>query len=71
MRNQYPGICYRCGKTVLARQGHFETTKKYSFKTQQHVRISRNKWRLQHAECAIKFRGTDVGNENFVKLIKK
>lgn len=46
MRNQYPGICYRCGNTVPAGEGHFEKYK--------------GGWRTQHAACAIKFRGTRV-----------
>lgn len=50
MRNTFSGVCYRCGKTVAAGAGHFE----------------RNwtgvgaKWRTQHAECAIKFRGVQT-----------
>lgn len=44
MRNQYPGKCYRCGKTVDAGDGHFE-------------RFAHS-WRLQHATCAIEHRGT-------------
>lgn len=44
MRNRYPGKCYRCGETVEAGAGHFE-------------RLGRT-WRVQHAECAIQFRGT-------------
>lgn len=47
MRNQYPGTCYRCGKHCAAGEGHFE-------------RVGRT-WRVQHASCAIKYRGTDVG----------
>lgn len=43
MRNQYPGSCYRCGEWVPAGAGHFE-------------RLGRT-WRVQHADCAIKFRG--------------
>jgi len=44
VRNRYPGPCYRCGENVEAGAGHFE-------------RFGRI-WRVQHAECAIKFRGT-------------
>jgi hypothetical protein len=44
MRNKYAGPCYRCGENVEAGAGHFE-------------RLGRT-WRVQHAECAIKFRGT-------------
>lgn len=53
MRNAYPGICYRCGKRVEAGEGHFERIKgaRYGFR-----------WRVQHAECAIKYRGT---NKNY------
>ena len=43
MRNRFPGPCYRCGETVEAGAGHFE-------------RIGRG-WRVQHAGCAIQFRG--------------
>jgi hypothetical protein len=45
MRNKYPGTCYRCGKRVEVGEGHFE-------------RIPGKGWRVQHAECAIKYRGT-------------
>ena len=47
MRNRYPGYCYRCGEHVAASAGHFEKVPHTS------------RWRVQHAECAIKFRGTD------------
>ena len=43
MRNRYPGVCYRCGKTVEKGEGHFEKVRG-SWPT---------KWRTQHAECAI------------------
>ena len=43
MRNQYPGICYRCGERVEAGDGHFE----------RHD----HGWRTQHADCAIRWRG--------------
>lgn len=51
MRNQFPGTCYRCGNSVPAGEGHFERSP-----------VSRG-WRVQHAECAIAFRGTDVGKD--------
>lgn len=44
MRNRYPGICYRCQKPVGVGEGHFERF--------------RGGWRTQHADCAIKCRGT-------------
>lgn len=44
MRNAYPGICYRCGETVKTGAGHFER--------------KGLGWRVQHAECAIKYRDT-------------
>jgi len=40
MRNKYPGMCYRCGKSVGVGQGHFE-------------KVIGNGWRVQHADCAI------------------
>ena len=42
-RNQFPGPCYRCGTNVAVGDGHFE-------------RLG-YKWRVQHATCAIEFRG--------------
>jgi hypothetical protein len=44
MRNRFPGECYRCKAWVPAGEGHFE-------------RIGGG-WRVQHAACAIEFRGT-------------
>lgn len=44
MRNRYPGTCYRCGDLVAPGDGHFE-------------RLG-GRWRTQHADCAIKWRGT-------------
>lgn len=46
MRNKYPGYCYRCGGFVDRGKGHFERKNGY--------------WRIQHADCAIKYRGTKV-----------
>ena len=45
MRNQYPGMCYRCGDLVAPGDGHFE----------RHPSAS-GKWRTQHADCAIRWR---------------
>jgi hypothetical protein len=50
MRNKFPGICYRCGEPVEPYGGHFERD-----------RVARI-WRTQHADCAIAYRGTEVGN---------
>lgn len=44
LRNKYPGICYRCSGHVDVGCGHFE-------------RLN-GRWRVQHADCAIQFRGT-------------
>lgn len=44
MRNRYPDDCYRCTKWVAAGEGHFE-------------RLPGGGWRVQHADCAIAFRG--------------
>ncbi|WP_185079687.1 hypothetical protein [Enterococcus gallinarum] len=46
MRNKYPGYCYRCGGYVEKGKGHFERKNGY--------------WKIQHADCAIKYRGTNV-----------
>lgn len=50
MRNQHPGTCYRCGGHVEAGKGHFEKI--------VGARAPAPKWRVQHAECAIRYRGT-------------
>lgn len=39
MRNKYEGKCYRCGKIVKPKEGHFER--------------HNGSWRVQHANCAI------------------
>lgn len=44
MRNRFPGTCYRCQGHVPTGEGHFE-------------RLAGH-WRVQHATCAIEFRGT-------------
>lgn len=44
MRNKFPGICYRCGENVAVGAGHFE-------------KMPGHGWRVQHATCAIEFRG--------------
>lgn len=49
MRNKFPGTCYRCGEVVEKGTGHFEKNP------------SGGRWLLQHAECAIFYRGADVG----------
>ena len=51
MRNRFPGTCYRCGERVEAGEGHFE-------RITSKVRTAGNhKWRTQHADCAIIWRG--------------
>lgn len=59
MRNNYPGICYRCGKPVATKAGHFERIPK----PERIIKNLKIKWRLQHAECAIKYRGTRIGKD--------
>lgn len=46
MRNNYPGYCYRCGGYVEKGKGHFERKNGH--------------WKIQHADCAINYRGTKV-----------
>lgn len=46
MRNKYHGACYRCGRHCKPGEGHYERHK--------------GKWRHQHADCAVKYRRTDV-----------
>lgn len=66
MRNTYKGICYRCGLEVQAYAGHFEAI---PYKERKEHKIF-GRWRLQHAECAIKFRGTKVGKEKPIAELK-
>lgn len=56
MRNRFPGICYRCGRHVEAQQGHFESVTKAH--RERWPKLGLGKWLTQHAECAIKYRGT-------------
>lgn len=49
MRNRYPGVCFRCGLRVEKGAGHFQRDRKTG------------SWLTQHADCAIKYRGTKVG----------
>ena len=49
-RNKFPGTCYRCGQWVEPGSGHYERAKG--------VQKLKGLWVLQHAECAIKYRGT-------------
>lgn len=53
MRNKYAASCYRCGETVDPGAGHFERVA---------ISPAHSRWRTQHADCAIAYRGTDVGN---------
>ena len=59
MRNQFEGICYRCGDTVKSGTGHFERLSKRHGEKWPELDMNGNKWLTQHAECAIKYRGTD------------
>lgn len=57
MRNKFPGTCYRCGKQVPAGEGHFERAPASRMTMAERARGA--KFRVQHADCAIKYRGTD------------
>lgn len=54
MRNEYRGECYRCSAIVEPGDGHFE-------------RFG-NGWRLQHAACAIKYRGIPDSDRQALKM---
>jgi hypothetical protein len=58
MRNKFPGQCYRCGKQVAAGAGHFERPSTKTLEKLGLVAV-RNRWLIQHADCAIKYRGTN------------
>ncbi len=58
MRNKHGGNCYRCGKWCDPGAGHFE--------------LFRGGWRVQHAMCAIEYRGTPDADRQSdrLKLLK-
>lgn len=56
MRNKYPGTCYRCGKHCAAGDGHFEKIGSRQWK--KWGLLSSSRFLVQHANCAIKYRGT-------------
>lgn len=60
MRNEYPGICYRCGGRVEKGEGHIEKLNYDHRKKWPEMPMYRNMWLMQHADCAIKYRGTKV-----------
>jgi len=61
MRNSYGGKCYRCGQYVEPGAGHFERI------PENEIGQDKRQWRTQHATCAIKYRGTNVGKPNLPK----
>ena len=65
MRNKHPGTCYRCGGVVDVGDGHFEKVRPDTPEAQRG-----QKWRLQHASCAIRYRGTDAHYQVFVPTEK-
>lgn len=58
-RNDYPGTCYRCGGIVDAHDGHYERTSR-KVHLAKWPQVTLPKWLLQHATCAVKYRGTAV-----------
>ena len=55
-RNRFGGTCYRCGGHVPAGEGHFERIS-HSHRVKWNAPELRG-WLLQHADCAIRYRGT-------------
>lgn len=70
MRNRFGGQCYRCGLYVSPGEGHFE---RLNQKKRDRLGIPYQiKWLIQHANCAIKFRGTDTHTcQKVVKELRK
>lgn len=56
MRNKYPGICYKCGQTVLAGDGHFE-------------RKARG-WIVIHAKCVFEQRAEKAERGRLEAMLK-
>lgn len=66
MRNRHPGTCYRCGQRVEPGDGHFE---RLHWRRIERLGLKPStRWITQHAECAIRYRGTDFSYANPVKL---
>jgi len=59
MQNRYPGTCYRCGENVAAGEGNFEFDDFPGSRWPQ-LRMTRNHPLVQHAACAVKYRGTNT-----------
>lgn len=58
-RNTFNAVCFRCGYMVPAGQGHFEKVGKTQIQKYGLDFVKDKKWLTQHAECAIKYRGTN------------
>ncbi|PHS06389.1 MAG: hypothetical protein COA78_14320 [Blastopirellula sp.] len=58
MRNRFPGKCYRCGGHVPTGEGHFERPSRRTYEKLELAAIG-GRWLIQHADCAIKHRGTN------------
>lgn len=56
MRNSFPGTCYRCGWFVEPGSGFYERTGRDHAKKWPGQPVP--KWLTQHAECAVKWRGS-------------
>lgn len=56
MRNKFGGNCYRCNTWVAPGDGHFERF--------------RGAFRVQHASCAIEFRGTPDAERDADRLLR-
>lgn len=56
MRNRYGGPCYRCGVWCAPGEGHFERFQ--------------SGWRVQHAACAIAYRGTTDPDRDADRLVQ-
>lgn len=65
MRNIYPGVCYRCGEVVAAGEGHYELVPK---KLRD---MGLPKWKTQHADCAIRWRGQQPTREAALTVRKQ
>jgi hypothetical protein len=57
MRNEFAAPCYRCGQTCAPGEGHFEKVSRSQRK--KWGKYITEKWLVQHAGCAIEYRGTD------------
>lgn len=58
MRNEFGGVCIRCGKRVAPRAGRLTPTDELNFSSDWTFAIGR--LAVEHDDCALIYEGTDI-----------